>query len=103
MFRYELAAKSVLIHCDNLAVVHTLNSGRAWDEYLGTIARNIWLLTASFDIDLTVVHIPGADNRLADELSRWFSGSLSQIAFTNLLTYDWILVLDEHLLVNNII
>ena len=48
LFRDELAAKSVVIHCDNLAVVLTLNSGRAWDEYL---------ITASYDIDLTVVHI----------------------------------------------
>ena len=65
LFKDNLAAKSVVIHCDNLAVVHTLNSGQAWDEYLGTIARNIWLLNASYDIDLSVVHIPGVDNGLA--------------------------------------
>ena len=35
------------------------------------IARNIWLLTFIFNIHLSVVHIPGKNNALADLLSRW--------------------------------
>ena len=51
LFKDDLAAKSWVIHCDNLAVVYTLKPGLAWDKYLGTIARNILLLTASYYID----------------------------------------------------
>ena len=38
---------------------------------LATAARNVWLLTTMFNIDLFVSHIKGADNRVADFLSRW--------------------------------
>ena len=35
------------------------------------MARNIWLLASTQDIDLTVLHIPGKHNTIADLLSRW--------------------------------
>ena len=57
--------KRVEIKCDNLAVVLVLQEGR-----LATLARNIWLLTSIFNIQLTVSHIPGKDNHIADHFSR---------------------------------
>lgn len=54
IFKSYSASRSVIIHCGNMAVVRTFNSGRAWDEFLGTVARNIWLFTSLFDITLTV-------------------------------------------------
>ena len=45
------------IKCDNMAVVEVLKSGKARDPILATCARNIWLLTAIFNIQLTVTHI----------------------------------------------
>ena len=59
------------IHCDNLAVVQVLNSGGSRDAMLATCARNIWLLTAMFNINLTFSHISGVTNRVADLLYRW--------------------------------
>ena len=63
--------KIIEIKCDNLAVVEVLRSGRARDQLLASIARNVWLVTAIFNITLIVNHIPGIKNNTADLLSRW--------------------------------
>ena len=60
----------VRIHCDNMAVVEVLHSGRARDPTLALLARNIWLICAIFNIHKMVEHIPGTSNTLADLLSR---------------------------------
>ena len=65
------ANKCVHIYCDNHAVVDVLTYGNTSDQMLATAARNVWLITAMFNIDLVVSHIKGADNRVADLLSRW--------------------------------
>ena len=38
-----------------------------------SIARNIWLICAQFNIQIKAVYIQGIDNRAADILSRWES------------------------------
>ena len=65
------ANKRIKIHCDNKAVVDILTYGRARDAVMATCARNIWLLTALYNISLLVVHIEGQKNSIADLLSRW--------------------------------
>ena len=60
----------VNILSDNLAVVQVVNSGKTKDMFLATCVRDIWLLTAVFDIELEVAHIAGAKNEVADLLSR---------------------------------
>ena len=82
IWRKMLSGKSVVIHCDNMAVVCSLSSGRSWDSFLGMVARNVWLITATHDIELVVNHIPGKDNGLADSLSRWYGGTLSRDTIT---------------------
>ena len=67
----QLSNNIVVIHCDNLAVVHILQSGRGCDSYSLSVARNIWLYTAKYDIDLNIVYIPGYRNVIADLLSCW--------------------------------
>ena len=62
--------KIIEVKCDNIAVVEVLRSGRARDTVLATCARNIWLLTSLFNIQLIVNHIPGVQNQTADLLSR---------------------------------
>ena len=54
---------AIEVKCDNMAVVEVLNTGRARDQMLATSARNIWLLTSMYDIDLVVTHIPGVTKR----------------------------------------
>ena len=65
------ANRRIRIHCNNMAVVEVLNSGKARDSTLSVIARNISLICAIFHIQIVVVHIPGQRNVLADLLSRW--------------------------------
>ena len=48
-----------------------LSSGRAHDKILATWARNVWLLTATYNFLLVVSHIQGIRNNVADLLSRW--------------------------------
>ena len=62
--------KCIEIKCENLAVVSVLQEGKARDPLLATLARNIWLLTSIYNIQLKVSHIFGKDNKIADLLSR---------------------------------
>ena len=61
------------IYCDNMAVVQVASSGRTKDPFLGACIRNIWLITATLDIELEIKHIQGSKNILADALSRIYS------------------------------
>ena len=63
--------KSIKIHCDNSAVVAVLNNGKTRDKMLATIARNIFMAAAQWDIDLDICHVAGKLNNIADLLSRW--------------------------------
>ena len=73
VWKSKLRGQTVIINCDNFAVVSTLNTGKALDIFLLTVARNVWMLTAIYDIELQVFHIPGKINVNADILSRWFN------------------------------
>ena len=64
--------KCIEIKCENLAVISVLQEGKARDPLLTTLARNIWLLTSIYNIQLKVSHIFGKDNKIADPLSRWW-------------------------------
>ena len=67
----QWANKCARLFCDNQAVVDVLSSGRARDQILAMCARNVWLLTATYNITLLVSHIQGTQNSVADFLSRW--------------------------------
>lgn len=72
LWAVEWKNRSICIFCDNVAVVAVLSNGKTKDSYLGACARSIWLLTAKFNINMTVKHIAGKENVKADMLSRWF-------------------------------
>ena len=63
----------VKFYCDNMAVVQVARTGQTRDHMLALCLRNIWLITASFDIDLQIEHIQGSHNIQADLLSRLYS------------------------------
>ena len=63
--------KKLRIKCDNMAVVEVLTSGKTKDNILATCARNVWLLSAIFNISIHIEHIPGKQNVIADLLSRY--------------------------------
>ena len=74
----QLTYKKVQLFCDNWAVVQVVHSGRGRDAFLNACLRNIWLETASHDIELRVTHIRGIDNIIADILSRSYSETPSR-------------------------
>ena len=43
------------------------------DPFLAACIRNIWLITATLDINLEISHVRGVDNDIADLLSRLYS------------------------------
>ena len=65
------ADRHIAIQCDNMAVVQVLTSGKTRNPILALCARNIWLLAAIYNIHLSVSHIIGRENHVADLLSRW--------------------------------
>ena len=65
------ANKRVEIRRDNRAVVDVLSFGRAKDPVLVTCARNVWLLSATYNVTVVVSHVAGIRNTAADLLSRW--------------------------------
>ena len=67
----QWANHSVLIKCDNQAVVSVLATGRTRDDTMATYARNIFMWLSAFNIDIKVVHVAGKLNPVADLLSRW--------------------------------
>ena len=60
-----------IYYCDNKDVVNILTNGRARDAMLVSCAYNVWLLTAIYNISLTVTNIDGCRNSVAGLLSRW--------------------------------
>ena len=62
-------SKAVTIHVDNKAVVMSLKNGRIKNPMLQALSRTIWLIAASYDIDMTIKHIAGSENYDADILS----------------------------------
>ena len=57
----EWRHRTVPVFCDNMTAVQVLRNGRT---------REIWLLSATYDFELTVSHKPGADMLAADALIR---------------------------------
>ena len=56
----------IQMHCDILAVVQVLTSGGSRDLILSTCARNLWLLSAMYDITIQFSHFAGVQNTVAD-------------------------------------
>ena len=48
-----------------------MKTGKPRDTVLAAYARNIHMLASVFDIEITVIHLPGIENTVADLLSRW--------------------------------
>ena len=85
-FLSELKHKHVKILTDNTTAMSCLNQmGTSHSEELNMLVADIWQLCIDNDIWLTVAHIPGKDNTLADLESRKtrrdIEWSLSQAVF----------------------
>ena len=65
------AKRKILVKCDNQAVVAVLRNSKTKDAFLAACARNIWLMSAWYDLEVDYVHIKGKENAVTDLLSRW--------------------------------
>ena len=61
---------SVVVNCDNEAVVVILNSRYSKDVHLMHMLRTLFFIEAQYQFKITARHIPGTLNTLADYLSR---------------------------------
>ena len=60
VWSHSLPGKSIIIYCDNQAVVSGLNSGKRHDMILAALANNICMETAMADIKIKLIHIMGS-------------------------------------------
>ena len=54
-------------------MVQVVRTGKTKDHMLALCLRNIWLIAATYDIQIEIHHIQGAHNNKADLLSRLYS------------------------------
>ena len=64
---------NVRFHCVNLAVVQVVKTSQTKDPFLAACIRNIWMVTATFDIEIQIDHVKGVNNTISDLLSKLFS------------------------------
>ena len=69
----QWVSSRIVDHCDNLAVVFTVQTGKIKDPFLAACLRNVWLVTASRDIKIEIKHVIGKKNIVADLLCGMFS------------------------------
>ena len=62
--------KNILFHCDNMAIVYTLNKGSCKCEKTMSLVRSLFFIAAQFQFDFKVTYVSSVKNTLADPLSR---------------------------------
>ena len=73
-FADQLAGKSIVMHCDNLGLVHMLNKQTSKSVSVMTLLRPLVLSLLKNNILVKAIHIPGVENSLCDLLSRQRAG-----------------------------
>ena len=62
--------KKILFHCDNAAVVQIWQRGSCKCQDLMVLVRTLFFLAAKGEYHVSIAHIPGVQNCIADHLSR---------------------------------
>ena len=63
----------IRLQCNNSAAVSVLQTGRGRAFFLLSCAHEFWAYMAQYKFEIRVEHIAGANNTLADQLSRYHS------------------------------
>ncbi len=71
VFAEQLRDKHLVMYTDNYAVMQVINSQSSKCPGLMELIRQIVLVTLLHNIKFTSRHVPGVDNIIADELSRF--------------------------------
>ena len=72
--------QKIVFHCDNQAVVDIWEKGTTRDPYIMALVRLLYFGAAQYNINVCVMHIPGAQNYIADALSRFQMIKFHQLA-----------------------
>ena len=67
----KLAGKRILVQCDNSVAVWAINKLGSSSVLIQKMIRELLYWAAYYQFEIKAVHIPGAENRVADWLSRW--------------------------------
>jgi len=67
----QMINKRLLFHCDNLAVVHIINTMSSKSDRVMTLVRVLILQCLQYNIAIKAVHVPGVKNLICDALSRF--------------------------------
>ena len=67
---HQWTSKRILFHCDNLSVVHIMNSGTSRSTSLMSMLRSLLYLAAVHQFEFRAVYINTHANTIADALSR---------------------------------
>ena len=89
MWGSQWAGSHILFFCDNAAVVQVVDTGKTRDPLLATCLRNIWMITATHDIKISIKHIAGSKNIISDLLSRIYSDKKIDNTLLNQLQMNW--------------
>ena len=91
VWAYQWRDKKITVKCANMAVVEVLTSGKTRDNVLSTCARNIWMLSALFNISIHIEHISVKSNVIADSLSRFkFDHKSYELLVTYVPNVSWV-------------
>ena len=102
VFAHLWSKQRILVKCDNQAVVYVLTTGRTKDAFLAACARNIWLVSAQNDVELSYRHVMGRDNGVADLLSRWQNTTRQHVELQSKIgSHLWLNVSSKLLEINN--
>lgn len=64
------SGKRILFHCDNRAVRDIWKKRSTKDKHLMQLVRVLYYVAASHNVTVSIAHIAGTDNSVADALSR---------------------------------
>ena len=70
IFKSSLRGKRMLIYCDNLPLVHNINSLTSKNPRVMSFLRSIVLTLMKYNISFLAAYIPSIDNTICDLLSR---------------------------------
>lgn len=78
----QLYAKKLLLHIDNLSLVHIINQKSSKNNRVMVLIRALVLYTLSYNIQVRAIHVPGKNNNIADAISRFQWSRFRQLAPT---------------------
>ena len=70
IFAGKLSGRQVIIHTDNLPIVHAWHKGSSTSHLIMSLTRSILMIAANNEFAISLQHIPGVRNEAADALSR---------------------------------